>query len=138
MYKSDKKYGFTLVELLVAMGIILVVSSASLFSIKALMDTYESSGQTVTLINSALSNARAIAVREGKYAGVRFQREYSKDGFDKASKYMIFIIEGTKKEMGNDADCFKAVEGRRPIRLPNSIGVMDTRYFDNGSDEDIA
>ncbi|AQQ70121.1 Tfp pilus assembly protein FimT [Limihaloglobus sulfuriphilus] len=121
------KSGFTLVENLVALSIIVIVGSLGLFSIHSFLDSYESGGQTQFQIAAALSNARAIAAREGRCAGVRFQREYDPQGFGKADQYMIFII---KSDLNNassyDMDSFHAVDGKKPIKLSGSVMVMST------------
>ncbi len=75
------------------------------------------------MISASLASARALAAREQRYAGVRFQKAYNTDGPLKASQYMIFIVndpDGTKLVNG-----FRAVEGFQPIKLPDSVGVMD-------------
>jgi prepilin-type N-terminal cleavage/methylation domain-containing protein len=119
--------GFTLVENLVALSIIVIVSGLGLFGIHSFLESYESGGQTQFQIAAALSNARAIAAREGRCAGVRFQRAYNPQGFDKADQYMIFII---KSDLNNasryDMDSFHAVEGKKPIKLSGSVMVMST------------
>jgi len=88
---------------------------------KALMESFETSAGVRKLISAVLCNARAIAAKEQRYAGVRFQRDL------KGNQYMIFIIhDPTLRPLG-----FRAVEGKKPIKLPANIGVMDLYVKDN-------
>jgi len=132
MIINKKTNAFTLVENLVAMSIIVIVGSLSLFSIRALRDSFESGGETQFQIAAALANARAIAAKEGRYAGVRFQREYDPRGVEYAEQYMIFIVKSDYPPNGNDKDSYEAVAGKKPIKLSNAIMVMATE-LGNGS-----
>lgn len=130
MKQTQKQSGFTLVELLVAMSIIVIVGAISLVSINAIMDSFDSSSYAISMIDAALSGARATAIKEGKYAGIRFQREYDPAGFDKASQYMIPIILPNVNDMNKTKDCYVAVKGKRPAKIPDSLIVMETYRYD--------
>ena len=98
------------------MAILAVLMGIAIPAAKRLTESLQSSAGAHGLINAALSNARAIAVRHDAYAGIRFQQ--SPDG----KTYIIFIVydyEGTGLENG-----FRAVDGRKPIALPQDMGVM--------------
>jgi hypothetical protein len=73
------------------------------------------------MISAALSNARAIAMKEQRYAGIRFQVSYNPDNPLRAEQYMIFIIH----DPALGAYFFRAIEGIKPIKLPQNVGVMD-------------
>jgi hypothetical protein len=73
------------------------------------------------MISAALSSGRAIAAKEQHYAGIRFQNKYQQDG--KGCQYMIFIVHDQPNT--DLANGFRAVEGYEPIKLPDSVGIMD-------------
>jgi hypothetical protein len=69
------------------------------------------------MISAALSTARAIAAKEQRYAGIRFQQNLA------GNQYMVFIVHDFERTGLNPG--FRAVEGLKPIKLPESLGVMD-------------
>jgi hypothetical protein len=77
------------------------------------------------MISAALASARAIAAKEQRYAGVRFQRDLS------GSQYMVFIVQDPKIM----AYGFRAIEGVKPIKLPDSIIVMDLTIVTNRNEQ---
>jgi len=79
------------------------------------------------MISAALASARAIAASRQHYAGIRFQNRYQED--NKGCQYMIFIVQDPEILAWG----FRAVEGLEPIKLPNSVGVMDLRHRTNYS-----
>jgi hypothetical protein len=96
-----------------------------------LLNSFESESGAKSIISSALASARAIAAKEQHYAGIRFQKRYDPNNPDplNASQYIIFIIydhDRTTLENG-----FRGVDGVQPIKLPDSIGVMDLLYDPN-------
>lgn len=107
-------------------AIVAMLTAFSLPAARSLFDSMVVQGSGKAAISSALANARAIAAREHRYAGIRFQQEYSPDGPLNASQYMIFIVHEEPKKMGNLANGFRVVEGTEPIKLPDDIGVMDS------------
>jgi hypothetical protein len=92
-------------------------------AVRAFIDSFESQAGARAMIGAALASARAIAAREQHYVGIRFQKAYHREGPLKAAQYMIFIIHDQPST--NLANGFRAVEGVKPIRLPDSFGVMD-------------
>ena len=126
MAKYKKQSGISLTEILVVIGIIAILMGVSIPAAKQLVNSFESGTGTRQLINAALSNARAIAVREQAYAGVRFQQDTN------GNTYLIFIIHdpdydptNAPKPLGTDlANGFRAVTGRKPMRLPKDVGVL--------------
>lgn len=106
-------------EVLVVMAIMAILMGVSIPAAKALMASFESGTGTRQLINAALSNARAIAVREQTYAGVRFQQ-------DKAGNTYIVFIEHDPDPAPDGtglANGFRAVQGRKPMKLPESVSL---------------
>ena len=81
------------------------------------------------MISAALASARAIAAKEHHYAGIRFQKAYDPNDPDplNAPQYMVFIVLEEPSNMGGLTIGFRAVEGINPIKLPDSVGVMDLR-----------
>jgi len=115
MGKKQKQFGMSLMEVLVVVGTIAILLGVSLPVAKQLARLFESSTGVRQLINAALSHARAIAVREQAYTGVRFQQDA--DG----NTYLIFIIHD--KDATGDAQGFRAVVGRKPMKLPEGVSV---------------
>lgn len=110
----------TLTELLVVVAIMAVLMAIAVPAVKGLMDSFDSGTSVRQLISAALSSARTVAIREQKYAGIRFQQDAQGD------TYMISIIhdpdaspDGTGLAYG-----FRAVDGRKPMKLPNDVGLI--------------
>ena len=120
MRKYGRQCGLTLTELLVTVAIAAVLLAIGAPAAKRLTESMQNTAGTQGLIAAALSNARAIAVREGKYAGVRFQR--AADG----RTYMVFIINDpvVGPHVPGNLGCM-AMQGRKPIALPENAGVID-------------
>jgi type II secretory pathway pseudopilin PulG len=126
--------GFSLSELLVVISVMVLLIGIGIPAAKQITDSFESSAGLRSVISAALSNARAIAIKNQKYAGLRFQQDQNGRG------YMIFIVHDpadspTAKEIDADPDVtgtglangFRAVKGLKPIKLPANAGVMDLR-----------
>jgi len=114
----------------VVVAIVAMLVVFGLPAIRAFLNSFESEAGAKAMISAALASARAIAAKEHHYAGIRFQKAYHSKGPLEASQYMIFIVHdqpNTKLSNG-----FRAVEGINPIKLPDTVGVMDLRI---GSDE---
>jgi prepilin-type N-terminal cleavage/methylation domain-containing protein len=133
MKAKARQYGVTLVEMTVVVAIVALLVSLGLPAIRALLNSFESQQGAHTLISSSLASARALAAREQRYAGIRFQHKYEFDpgagiaDFIQREQYMVFIVhdpdpapDGTEYTNG-----FRAVEGLDPIKLPESVGVME-------------
>lgn len=96
------------ISLLVAFG---------LPAVRVFLKSFESRGGGRSMISAALSSARAIAAKEQHYAGIRFQQDLV------GNQYMVFIVHDFEKTGLNPG--FRAVESLKPIKLPESMGVMD-------------
>ena len=121
MRVKNRQCGLTLTEVTVVIMTIALLVGLGVPAVRALLDSFESESGTKSVISAALASARAIAAREQRYAGVRFQTAYNPQGPLGASQYMIFIIQ----DPNILAYGFRAVEGMGPIKLPDSIGVTD-------------
>ncbi len=124
MKAKGRQYGVTLVEMTVVVAIVALLVSLGLPAIRALLNSFESQEGAHTLISSSLASARALAAKEQRYAGIRFQH---KDPNCRGAQYMIFIVHDPDPEPnGTDlANGFRAVEGTQPIKLTESVGVAD-------------
>jgi prepilin-type N-terminal cleavage/methylation domain-containing protein len=143
MKTRREQSGITLMEMTIVVAIVAMLAVFGLPAIRALVNSLESSGPTEAMIGAALSGARAIALKEQRYAGIRFQYAYepnSPKGALTAPQYMVFIVhDPEKKPHGTNLDNgFRAVEGIEPIKLPEAVGVMDLRinWGDNVVDSD--
>ena len=118
-----RRTGVSLPEMTVVVAIAALMVGLTIPAINMLLNTYESQSGAKSIINSALASARAIAAKEQRYAGIRFQKRLEPGNLDplKAPQYIIFIIQ----DPNIMAYGFKAVDGINPIKLPDSIGVMD-------------
>ncbi|HPD46139.1 MAG TPA: hypothetical protein P5279_06145 [Anaerohalosphaeraceae bacterium] len=120
--------GVTLSEVLVVVAAMVLLTVLAVPATRKIVASFESASGVRRVIAAALANARAIAAKEQCYAGVRFQQDLNGD------QYMIFIIHDpddpahTVDGIGTGlANGFRAVENRKPIRLPQTVGVMDLR-----------
>jgi hypothetical protein len=112
-----KQSGLTMTEMVLVVATIALLLSLGLPAVRMLLHSFESSSGARSMISAALSGARAIAAREQRYAGVRFQQDPA------GRQYMIFIVHDFEKTGLNPG--FRAVEGLKPIKLPESAHVMD-------------
>lgn len=128
MNKKRAHPGMTLTELLVVIAIMAILMAIAVPAVKGIMESFDSTTSVRQLINAALSSARVIAVREQTYAGVRFQQD--KDG----STYMITIMhDPTATVLANG---FRAVAGRKPMKLPVDVGVLADVFSSKPTDAD--
>ena len=134
--------GLTLMEMTVVIAVMALLAVFGLPAIRALVNSFESEGGAKAMISASLASGRAIAAKEHHYAGIRFQKLYDPNDPDllNAPQYMVFIIHDQPNT--DLANGFRAVKGINPIKLPDSLGVMDLRIRtsldeSNSSDEPI-
>lgn len=132
MKAKPRQFGLTLMEQIVVIASVALLVSLGLPAVRAFLKSFESEGSTKAMISAALASARAIAAKEQHYAGIRFQRRYQQDG--KGCQYIIFIVHDFDKT--GLANGFRAVEGIEPIKLPDSVGVMEVVDRDSDIDDD--
>ncbi|MHC4109724.1 MAG: pilus assembly FimT family protein [Planctomycetota bacterium] len=125
-----KQSGRTLAEMTVVIAAIVLLGSFGLPAISRFLDSFESGTGARSVISAALASARAIAAKEQRYAGIRFQKAYNPDApLDplKADQYMVFIVQDP--DIGGFF--FRAVEGLEPMKLPDGLGIMDLAIVSN-------
>jgi hypothetical protein len=124
MKTANRQSGRTLVEMAIVITTIVLLGGLGLPAIRSFIGSFESGAGAKAVISAALASARAIAAKEQRYAGIRFQKAYNPDfPLDplKAGQYMVFII----NDPNIGAYFFRAVEGLEPMKLPDTVGVMD-------------
>ena len=84
---------------------------------------FQTQSGTESLVSAALASARAMAAKEQHYAGIRFQQDST------GNQYMIFILHDFEKTGLSPG--FRAIEGIKPIKLPENSRVMDLRVRTN-------
>jgi prepilin-type N-terminal cleavage/methylation domain-containing protein len=117
MIKRKNKTGFSLVEMMVAMGIVALVLVFSMPALRTVVRSFGESGSAEGIIGPAMASARAIAAKENRYAGIRFQQTAA------GEQYAVFIMHDYYRA-NNLANGFIAVPGMLPIRFPSNTGVM--------------
>jgi hypothetical protein len=120
MRTRSKQSGLTLPEMAVVIATIALLVGFGLPALRALLNSFETQSGAKTLISAALASARAVAAKEQHYAGVRFQQDSA------GIQYMIFIVHDFGKT--GLAPGFRAVEGVKPIKLPEKVDVVDLIY----------
>ena len=141
--RAYKRTGLTLIEMTLVVATIALLVGFGLPAVRSLIHSFESQDGTRTMISAALNSARAIAVKHQRYAGVRFQKKcISQDPDDpldrvaEAPQYMIFIIHEEPSKMGDLTIGFRAMEGLEPVKLPETIGVIDLSEVEGDDDID--
>ncbi|MBW8002219.1 MAG: prepilin-type N-terminal cleavage/methylation domain-containing protein [Planctomycetes bacterium] len=128
MKSKERQSGITLMEMMIVIAIVVLLTTLAIPSIRTLFNSMATEGGVRSMVSAALSSARAISAKERRYAGVRFQED--KNGH----QYAIFIIydyDKTKLENG-----FRAVANVKPIKLPDTIGIMDINAINSNDDID--
>lgn len=124
-----RRAGFTLVELLVVMGVILVLVVMTLPAFRAIQKSGRLSG-AINAVTNILSNARAQAVREGRDVAVMFRF----DTLRQTCSMEVLRAEGVVYDAdqvseGMDAaTVFVPVKGQAPVTLPRGAGVLGYGY----------
>jgi type II secretory pathway pseudopilin PulG len=141
--RAHRTKGLTLIEMTLVIATIALLVGFGVPAVRVLIHSFQSESGTRSMIGAALSSARAMAVKDRRYTGIRFQKKCtSKDplnplrGLIDAPQYMIFIVNEEKKRMGGLTIGFRAIEGIEPIRLPETVGVIDVSQIATDTDID--
>ena len=121
MKAKSRQSGLTLTEMVVVIGTIALLVGLGVPAGRAFLNSFETESGARSMISAALASARAIAAKEQHYAGIRFQNRYQQD--NRGCQYMIFIVHDFDKT--GLANGFRVAEGLKPIKLPDSVGVME-------------
>ena len=113
----------TLPEMTVVVAIIALLTALGLPAIRALVNSFQTQSGAESLISAALASARAMAAKEQHYAGIRFQQDST------GNQYMVFIVHDFEKTGLSPG--FRAIEGAKPIKLPENSRIMDLRVRTN-------
>jgi len=139
--RAYKQTGLTLIEMTLVIATIALLVGFGLPAVRSLIHSFESEDGTRSMIGAALGSARAMAVKNQRYAGIRFQKKCTSldpanplDRVADAPQYMIFIIHEEPRKMKGLTVGFRAVEGLEPVKLPDTIGVIDLSQV-TGDDE---
>ena len=107
----------------VVVTIIALLTAVGLPAIRALLDSFQTQSGAENLISAALANARAISAKEQHYAGIRLQQDST------GNQYIVFIVHDYEKTGLSSG--FRAIEGVKPIKLPENSRIMDLRVRTN-------
>ena len=126
MVTNKAKTGFSLVEMMVAIGIVALLLIFSMPALRAIVRSFGESGSAEGIIGPAMASARAIAAKEQRYAGIRFQQTAA------GEQYAVFIINDPNKAGYVDTlghihlyvNGFMVVPGMLPIKFPSNTGVV--------------
>ena len=124
MKGQSKQRGISLTEMIIVIAVIAVLSYFAVPAGRVFLRSFESTGGARAMISAAMASARAIAAREHRYAGIRFQKVNTTADPLKAEQYMIFVIH-EPGIVGTWGHGFRPIEGFEPVRLPSSVGVSD-------------
>ncbi len=142
--RAHNTMGLTLIEMTLVLGTMVLMVGLAVPAARSLTHSFASEGAVKSMIDAALSSARAMAMTRQRYVGVRFQKLCTSDdpanplkGLLEAPQYMIFIIsEGPKlvtspgqPVRGLPVNGFRALDGVDPIKLPSAVGVMDPSHM---------
>ena len=112
-------------EMTVVVAAVAMFVALGLPAIHALINSFQTEAGTRAMIGAALSSARALAAKEQRYAGIRFQKAYNLANPLKAPQYMVFIVHEEPRKMDTLTIGFRAADGSEPMKLPDTVGVMD-------------
>ena len=128
MKAKSRQSGLTLTEMVVVVATIALLVGLGVPAVRTFLSSFESRSGARSMISAALASARAIAAKEQRYAGIRFQKDLDDN------QYMVYIVHDP--EIG--AYFFRAAEGLKPIKLPESIGAMDLRIRTSSNEDNSA
>ncbi len=126
---ASVRRAFTLVELLVVMGVMLVLVVTTLPAFRSIQKSGRLSG-AINAVTTTLNNARSQAVREGRDVAVMFRF----DTVRQVCSMEVLRAEATVYDadrLSNRMDAatvFVAIKGQAPVDLPRGAGVFGYGY----------
>ncbi|MBL1217279.1 MAG: hypothetical protein D8M59_07250 [Planctomycetes bacterium] len=117
---------FSLVELLVVMGVMIALVATTLPAFKALQESNRAANGR-NGVNAALNTARAIAMREGRDTAVMFMFDVTRQ----VTSMQLLYSAGVTHDAGEGllvATIFVPIEGQSLIELPKGAGVFACGY----------
>lgn len=127
--RADRRAGFTLVELLVVMGIMLVLVVTTLPAFKAIQKSGRVSG-AINSVTTTLNNARSQAIREGRDVAVMFRFDTVRQVCSmELLRAEATVYDADRRNGGmNAATVFVSIKGQAPVDLPKGAGVFGYGY----------
>ena len=129
--RARRTTGLTLIEMTLVVATMALLAGFAVPAVRSLMNSFQTQSGVRSMIEAALSSARAMAMSSQNYVGIRFQKLCTSEDPPirsrtvlNAPQYMIFIMHEEPKKIGL-ANGFRAIEGLEPIKLPDTMGVMD-------------
>ena len=132
---AARRAGFSLIELMVVIGLILLISGAALPSIITIFNA-GAEAQAYNLLTAQLTAARALAIQKATYTAVHVQRadSASTDPNDDYLNHMtdtfysaVMIYADPDEDDGDPNRYFELAEGFTPRKLPGAaaFGEID-------------
>lgn len=123
--------GFSLVELLIVIGVILALVVTTLPAFRSIRESNRESG-SLNALGAAFNTARALAIRDGRDTAVlvRFdtKRQVTSLQLVQVDITLSEADPGGGGERMTGASVFVPVEGQAPIELPRGAGVYGYGY----------
>jgi prepilin-type N-terminal cleavage/methylation domain-containing protein len=85
---SHRRHAFTLIELMVVIGIMVIILAVSIPGLKA-MTKGNDTAQATSMVSSLIANARSIAISQGRIAGVAFYEANSGKAGQTQAAYVV-------------------------------------------------
>ena len=96
MKNRCRQSGLSLIEQVMVVASVAAIMFFAVPAAKHLFNNMETPAGAKAMISSAMASAKAMAAKNQRYVGVRFQHSYYKDVPEesplKSPQYMIFII----------------------------------------------
>jgi len=127
--RPSRNRGFTLLELLVVSGIILLLIAVTLPAVGRLVES-SNYASAINAVTATLGQARAQAIRTGRPAGVVFLFDAERE------QYSLLVVEYEERALSaslssrageissSNAVAFRPVSGSVPVELPRRTGVF--------------